>query len=61
MSDKIRTLETRRARRAKHYAPKFDVRALEMELRKENRNDSGNHSSYRMDYSRTRTIEGMEK
>ena len=57
MPDKLRTLETKRARRAKHYAPKFDVRALEAELRKEHRNVSGNDVRYRMDYGRMATTE----
>ena len=57
MHDKLRTLETKRARRAKLYAPKFDIRALELELRRENNHDSGNDSSYRMDYSRMATNE----
>lgn len=58
MRDKLRTLETKRARRAKMYAPKFDIRALEAELRKENRHASGNDSGYRMDYGRLVTNEG---
>ena len=61
MPDKLRTLETKRARRAKHYAPKFDIRALEAELRKEHRNDSISDSSYRMDYGRMATNEGSTK
>ena len=57
MHDKLRTLETKRARRAKMYAPKFDIRALEAELREENQYASGNNSSYRMDYGRIVTNE----
>ena len=57
MPDKLRTLETKRARRAKHYAPKFDIRALEAELRKETRHASISDSSYRMDYGRMATTE----
>ena len=57
MHDKLRTLETKRARRAKLYAPKLDIRALEAELRKENNHASGNNSSYRMDYGRIVTNE----
>ena len=61
MHDKIRTLETKRARRAKLYVPRFDVRALEAELRKEHRNVSGNDSSYRMDYGRIDYVERSAK
>ena len=57
MPDKLRTLETKRARRAKHYAPKFDIRALEAELRKENRHDIRSDIRYRMDSSRLVTTE----
>lgn len=57
MRDKITTLETKRARRAKLYAPKFDIRALEAELRRENRNVSVHDIRYRMDYSRVSTTE----
>ena len=57
MPDKLRTLETKRARRAKLYAPKFDVRALEMELRRENKHAIRNDFHYRMDYGRMATTE----
>ena len=57
MRDKLRTLETKRARQAKRFSPKFDIRALEAELRKENNHASGNNSSYRMDYGRIVTNE----
>ena len=57
MPDKLRTLETKRARRAKHYAPKFDIRALESELREENRFAVSNNFHYRMDYGRMATTE----
>ena len=57
MHDKLRTLETKRARQAKRFSPKFDIRALELELRKENKHASGNNSSYRMDYGRIVTNE----
>ena len=57
MIDKLKTLETKRARQAKRFSPKFDIRALEMELRKENNHASGNNSSYRMDYGRIVTNE----
>ena len=58
MIDKLKTLETKRARRAKHYAPKFDIRALEMELRKENQHGSSNDPYSRMDYSH---VDDMER
>lgn len=63
MRDKLTTIETKRARarRAKMYAPKLDIRALEMELRKETRHGSSNNSSYRMDYGRVDYVERMEK
>ena len=57
MPDKLRTLETKRARRAKHYAPKFDIRALESELRKENQHAISNGVRYRMDCGRMATSE----
>ena len=57
MIDKLTTIETKRARRAKMYAPKLDIRALEAELREENQYASGNNSSYRMDYGRIVTNE----
>ena len=57
MPDKLRTLETKRARRAKHYAPKFDIRALESELRKENNHAISNDFHSRMDYGRLVTNE----
>ena len=57
MHDKLRTLETKRARRAKHYAPKFDIRALEAELRKEKRHAISNNFHGRMDCGRMGTNE----
>ena len=61
MRDKLTTIETKRARRAKQFAPKFDIRALEAELRRENNHASGNNSSYRMDYGRMVTNEGSTR
>ena len=61
MRDKLTTLETKRARRAKLYAPKLDIRALEAELRKENNHGSCNDSSYRVDYRRIDYVERREK
>ena len=61
MIDKLKTLETKRARRAKQFAPKFDIRALEMELRKENKHGSRNDLYSRMDYSRVDDMEGSAK
>ena len=61
MHDKLKTIETKRARSAKMYAPRFDIRALEAELRKENNHASGNNSSYRMDYGRMVTNEGSTR
>ena len=57
MLDKLATIETKRARRAKQFAPKFDIRALEMELRKENKHDLGSDIHRRMDYGRMATTE----
>ena len=57
MRDKITTLETKRARRAKQYAPKFNIRALEAELRKENQHAIRNDSSYRLYNGRIGTTE----
>ena len=57
MRDKLKTIETKRARRAKMYAPKLDIRALEAELRKENRHASISDVRYRMDFSRLVTNE----
>ena len=57
MHDKIRTLETKRARRAKLYSPKFNIRALEAELRKENQHAVSNDFGYRVDYGRMATKE----
>ena len=57
MIDKLKTLETKRARRAKMYAPKLDIRALEAELRKENKHASGNYIHDRMDYGRMASTE----
>ena len=61
MRDKLTTLETKRARRVKQFSPRFDIRALEAELRKENRNVSVINSSYRMDFGRLGTNERTEK
>ena len=61
MRDKIATMETKRARRAKMYAPKFDIRALEAELRKENQYAISNDSSYRVDYRRVDFVERNTK
>ena len=61
MSDKLRTIETKRARRAKHYAPKFDIRALEAELRKENNYAISNDIHGRMDYGRVDYVERSAK
>ena len=57
MRDKLKTIETKRARRAKMYAPKLDIRALEAELRKEKRHAGSNDVRYRMDYGRMATTE----
>ena len=57
MRDKLRTLETKRARQAKRFSPKFDIRALEAELRKENKHDLGSDIHRRMDYGRMATTE----
>ena len=57
MRDKLRTLEIKRARRAKHYAPRFDIRALESELRKEKRHAISNPFHGRMDSGRMATTE----
>ena len=57
MIDKLTTIETKRARQAKQFSPKLDIRALEAELREENQYASGNNSSYRMDYGRIGTTE----
>ena len=57
MRDKLKTLETKRARRAKQFAPKFDIRALEAELRKENNHAIRNDIHGRMDYGRMATTE----
>lgn len=61
MRDKLTTLETKRARRAKQYAPTFDIRALEAELRRENKHASGNDIRYRLDYGRMVTNERNAK
>ena len=52
MRDKLTTIETKRARRAKQFAPEFDIRALEAELRKENQHAVSNDFGYRVDYGR---------
>ena len=61
MHDKLTTIETKRARRAKMYAPKFDIRALEMELRRENQHVISNDIHRRMDYGRMATNERSAK
>lgn len=57
MRDKLKTLETKRARRAKQFSPKFDIRALEAELRKENQHAISNDFHGRMDYGRVDYVE----
>ena len=57
MRGKRRTLEVKRARRAKLYAPELNIRALEAELRKENQHSSNNNLRYRLDYGRMATNE----
>ena len=61
MIDKLKTLETKRARQAKQFSPRFDIRALEAELRKENQYASGINSSYRVDYRRVDFVERSAK
>ena len=61
MRDKLTTLETKRARRAKRYAPKFNIRALETELRKENQHAVSNDFGYRLDYGRVVTTERIAR
>ena len=61
MRGKLMTLEFKRARRAKHYAPKLDIRALEMELRKGNNHAIRNNSGYRLDYGRMVTTERIAR
>ena len=61
MRDKLTTIETKRARRAKLYSPRFDIRALEAELRKENQHGSRNDLYSRMDYSRVDDMERSTK
>ena len=61
MRDKLTTIETKRARRAKMYAPKFNIRALEAELRKENRHASVNDLYSRLDYGRVATTERIAR
>lgn len=61
MRDKLKTIETKRARRAKQFSPRFDIRALEAELRKENQHARGNDLYSRMDYCRMVTTERMER
>lgn len=61
MWDKLMTIETKRARRAKMYAPKFDIRALEVELRKENNHAIRNDIRPRMDYGRISTNERIAR
>ena len=61
MRDKLTTIETKRARRAKLYAPKLDIRALEAELRKENQHAISNDIRYRMDSGRADYVERSAK
>ena len=61
MRDKLTTIETKRARRAKMYAPKLDIRALEAELRKENQHAISNDLYSRMDYRRIDFVERSTK
>ena len=61
MRGKLMTLEFKRARRAKHYAPKLDIRALEAELRKENQHAVSNDFGYRVDYGRVVTTERIAR
>ena len=61
MRDKLTTIETKRARRAKLYSPKFNIRALEAELRKENQHSSNNNLRYRVDYGRMVTTERIAR
>ena len=57
MRGKLKTLKIKRARQAKQFAPEFDIRALEAELRKENQHSSNNNLRYRLDYGRMATNE----
>ena len=61
MRDKLTTIETKRARRAKQFAPKLDIRALEAELRKENQHAISNDFGYRVDYGRMVTTERIAR
>ena len=61
MHDKLKTLETKRARQAKLYAPKLDIRALEAELRKENKHAISNNFHSRMDSGRVDYVERNTK
>ena len=61
MRDKLTTIETKRARRAKQFSPKFDIRALEAELRKENQHAVSNDFHGRMDYRRMVTTERIAR
>ena len=61
MRDKLKTQETKRARRAKLYAPKFNIRALEAELRKENQHAVSNDIHCRMDCGRMATTERIAR
>ena len=61
MRDKLTTIETKRARRAKLYAPKLDIRALEAELRKENQHAISNDFHRRMDSGRADYVERSAK
>ena len=61
MRDKLTTIETKRARRAKLYSPKFNIRALEAELRKENQHAISNAFGYRVDYGRMDTTERIAR
>ena len=61
MRDKLTTIETKRARRAKLYSPKFNIRALEAELRKENQHAISLDFGYRVDYGRMVTTERIAR
>ena len=61
MIDKLTTIETKRARQAKQFSPKLDIRALEAELRRENRNAISSTIHRRMDYGRMATNERSAK
>lgn len=61
MRGKLKTLEAKRARQAKQFAPRFNIRALEAELRKENQHAVSNDIHCRMDYGRMATNERIAR